>query len=116
MNVFQIRIKLFLLKNIPINQIQTKVTMLIDKGFLLDEELKQIHEENRYKCYSYDFPYPIEQDKLYKQGKIYTVTIRTIDYNMAKYFYEVCVNQYTDDMKALTAEIRVLPPKIIETL
>lgn len=116
MNVFQIRIKLFLLKNIPSNQIQTKLTMLIDKGFLLDDELKQIHEENRYKCYSYDFPYPIEQDKLYKQGKIYTVTIRTIDYNMAKYFYEVCVNQYTDDMKALTAEIRVLPPKIIETL
>lgn len=89
---------------------------MIDKGFYLDEELSQTHEVNRYKNYSYDLPYPIEQDGQYKKGKIYTVTIRTIDSRMAEYFHEVCVNQFTGEIKALTAEIRILPKKAIQTL
>lgn len=116
MQVFQIRIKLYFLKDIPANQIQTRLTALIDKGFYLDEELSQTHEVNRYKNYSYDLPYPIEQDGQYKKGKIYTVTIRTIDSRMAEYFHEVCVNQFTGEIKALTAEIRILPKKAIQTL
>lgn len=58
----------------------------------------------------------IEQDRLYKKRKIYTVTIRTIDSRLAKYFYEVCVNQFTEEIKALTSEIRILPRKMIQTL
>lgn len=69
MQVFQIRIKLYFLKDIPANQIQTRLTALIDKGFYLDEELSQTHEVNRYKNYSYDLPYPIEQDGQYKKRK-----------------------------------------------
>lgn len=116
MQVFQTRIKLYFLQNIPMNHIQSKLTALIDKGFLLNEELKKIHEDNKYKNYCYDLPFPIEQDGLYRQGKIYTVTIRTIDRKMAEYFHEVCVNQYTDEIKGLTADIRILPRKVIETL
>ena len=44
MQVFQIRIKIFLLQDIPVNQIQTRLTALIDKGFCLDKELSRIHE------------------------------------------------------------------------
>lgn len=116
MQVFQIRIKLYLLQDIPADQIQTRLTALIDKGFYLDEELSQTHEVNRFKNYCYDLPYPIEKDGQYKKGKIYTVTIRTIDGRMAEYFHEVCVNQFTAEMKALTAEIRILPKKAIQTL
>lgn len=116
MQVFQIRIKIFLLQDIPVNQMQTRLTALIDKGFCLDKELSRIHEENRFKGYCFDLPFPAERDKLYKKGKIYTVTIRTIDGRMSQYFYEVCVNQFTEEMKALTAEIKILPRKVIQTL
>lgn len=116
MQVFQIRIKLYFLQDIPAKQIQTKLTALIDKGICFEKELRQVHESNQYKNYCYDLPFPIEQDRLYKKGKIYTVTIRTIDSRLAKYFYEVCVNQFTEEIKALTSEIRILPRKMIQTL
>lgn len=116
MQVFQIRIKIYFLQDIPAGKVQAKLTALIDQGFCADEELSRMHEANRYKNYCYDLPYPIEEDGQYQKGKIYTVTIRTVDSRMAEYFHEVCVNQFTAEMKALTAEIRILPRKAIQTL
>lgn len=116
MQVYQIRIKLYMLTDISLNRIQTKLTAFIDKGFQTKKELSQLHEENKFKNYCYDLPYPVEKDKIYKKGKIYTVTIRTIDSELAKYFQEECVNTYTDEMKGLTSEIRIIPKKIIDSL
>lgn len=116
MQVYQIRIKLYMLTDVALNRIQTNLTAFIDKGFLENEELLQMHEENKFKNYCYDLPYPIEKDKIYKKGKIYTVTIRTIDSRLAKYFQEVCVNSYTDEVKGLTSEIRIIPKKVIDSI
>ena len=116
MQVYQIRIKLYMLTDVALNRIQTNLTAFIDKGFLENEDLLQMHEENKFKNYCYDLPYPIEKDKIYKKGKIYTVTIRTIDPRLAKYFQEVCVNSYTDEVKGLTSEIRIIPKKVIDSI
>ena len=105
-----------MLTDVALNRIQTNLTAFIDKGFLENEELLQMHEENKFKNYCYDLPYPIEKDKIYKKGKIYTVTIRTIDPRLAKYFQEVCVNSYTDEVKGLTSEIRIIPKKVIDSI
>lgn len=114
--VIQIRCQLFVIHDTPVQQIQGELAALIDQSFTADEELKQFHEANKFKFYSFDLPYPLEPDKIYKMNKIYTVTIRTIDPRLAKHFSEVCVNQYTDKIKALTAEIRTIPKKTIETI
>lgn len=116
MQVYQIRIKLYMLTDVALNRVQTNLTAFIDKGFLENEDLLQMHEENRFKNYCYDLPYPVEKDKIYKKGKIYTVTIRTIDPKLAKYFQEVCVNSFTDEVKGLTSEIRIIPKKVIDSL
>lgn len=116
MYVYQIRIKLFMLKDITAEKIQEKLTLFFDTGFAVNEELLQAHRENRFKYYCFDLPFKIEKDKVYRQGNIYTVTVRTIDPKLAKYFYEVCVNHYTKDCKGLVAEIRILPQKRIECL
>ncbi len=116
MTVFEIRLKVFLLKDIPLNRVQTKISAFFDKGFLEDKELSKFHETNCYKCYSHDYLYPLERDGGYKKGKIYTVTVRTIDRKLAKYFSEICVNTYTEEMKGLTSEIRIIPQKHIECL
>lgn len=114
MNVYQIRLKLFLLKDISINNVQSMITRFIDKSFLLDETLSMLHEENVYKNYCYDLLCPVEKDKIYKRGKIYTLTIRTVDERYADFFYHVCPNVFTRELKGLTAEIRTLPRKTIE--
>ncbi len=116
MEVVQIRLKLYTLKDIPVEQVQEKLTLFIDTGFAVNEELLQMHEENCFKSYCFDFLYKIEPDKIYKKDRIYTLTIRTLDRKLAEYFSEVCVNHYTQEFKGLVAEIRIIPHKRIESL
>ena len=111
MKIYQIRLKLFLLEDIAANKIQEKITAFIDSGFKTDEKWLNFHEQNSYKNYCYDQLYPIEKDRVYKKGKIYTLTIRTADLELAKYFKLVCVDNHTKEIKGLVAEIRVLPKK-----
>ena len=114
MRVYQIRMQIFLLNDIPINKIQEKITAFIDSGFKTDEKWLIFHEQNSYKNYCYDQLYPIEKDRVYKKGKIYTLTIRTVDLELAKYFKLVCVDNHIKEIKGLVAEIRVLPKKMLE--
>lgn len=116
MHVFQIRMKLYVLNDISTEAVQEKLTRFIDTGFAVSRELLQMHEENRYKYYSHDLLYPIERDRIYRKGHIYTVTVRTLDPKLAEYFCQVCANHYTEDFKGLTAQICVLPKKRIEYL
>ncbi|MDD2980682.1 MAG: CRISPR-associated endoribonuclease Cas6 [Hespellia sp.] len=116
MRIYQIRLKVFVIQDIPMKQIQAKVSAFIDKGFIGNDDLMRMHEENKFKGYTFDMPYKPEPDKIYKKGKIYTVTIRTLDETLARYFSEVCVNNYTEELKGLTAELRIIPKKTIECL
>ena len=116
MKIYQIRLKLFLLEDIAANKIQEKITAFIDSGFKANEKWLNFHEQNSYKNYCYDQLFPLEKDKLYKKEKIYTLTIRTVDLELAKYFKLVCVDNHTKEIKGLVAEIRVLPKKILETV
>ena len=89
MQVYQIRIKLFTLKDIHADKMQEKLTVWIDTGFAGSEELLQMHEKNCFKNYCYDMPYKIERDKIYKREHIYTVTIRTIDPKLSIKFMQI---------------------------
>lgn len=114
MEVYQIRMKLYLLEDIPAEIVQIRITDFIDRAFFKERALSILHEVNTYKNYSYDLPYPVEADKIYKKGKIYTITVRTIDRKMANFFQQICINTYTRYIKGLTAEFRILPKKILE--
>lgn len=116
MQVYQIRIKLFMLENVPANKMHTKVAAWIDQGLAEDKEMLQFHEKNEYKYYCFDLPYPTEEDSVYKKGNIYTLTVRTIKPKLAKYISEVCVNQFTAEIKGLIAEVRILPRKMIDKI
>lgn len=116
MNVKQIRLNIYMLQDVSTNNMQKSITSFIDRGFLHSEKLSTLHEKNTFKLYCYDLPYPIEKDKLYKQGKIYTLTIRTVDNTLARYFSEICVNNYTQEIKGLTVDIRILPKKHIDRI
>lgn len=116
MRVFQIKLKIFVLKNIPIEDSQYIISSFIDSGLTKDKELLEFHESNKFKGYCFDAPYPIEEDKVYKKDKIYTLTVRTIDKNLAEFFTNKLVNEFNDNVKGLTSEIRILPKKHIEKL
>lgn len=116
MNIFQIKLKVFLLKDIKVEDSQEIISAFIDKGLSKDKMFLEFHESNKFKRYCFDLLYPIEESKIYKKGNIYTLTIRTIDNNLADFFANKLVNEFNDDLKGLTSEIRILPKKHIEKL
>lgn len=115
-NVYEIRVKVFLLQEIPLNLLQSGITDFIDSAMGEEEAFLNLHEANCFKGYSLSLFYPVEKDKLYKKEGIYTITIRTVDIKLARFFSEVLNNHNTPNMKGLTVENRVIPKKIIGEL
>lgn len=116
MNVFQIKLKIFILKDIPIEDSQEIVSAFIDSGLSKDKSLLELHESNKFKGYCFDAPYPLEIDRIYRRDTIYTLTIRTIEKDLAEFFANKLVNEFNSSIKGLTSEIRILPKKHIEKL
>lgn len=114
MQVFQIRIKIFLLKDIYSHNLQGDLNSFIDAAFSKDEELLKMHQINKFKYYCFDELYPVEKDKVYKKNNIYTLTVRTIDKNLADFFLNKLVNEFDKNFKALTSEVKIIAKKHIE--
>lgn len=116
MQVYQIRLKLYVLRTIPLNNLRTQVTFFLDSALNQEERLVDFHNKNMFKDYCYDLLYPQEKSKIYGKDKIYTLTIRTIDDGLADFFLNKCVHHYTEQLKGLTAEVRMIPKKQIDML
>lgn len=116
MKVYEIALKVFLLKEIYFSESQSKIADLIDQTLVKDEKFLSIHNKNMYKNYCFNSFYPLERDGVYKVGSIYTIKIRTIDKEMAIYLNDKIANEYTNCIKALTTEIRIIPKKDIEKI
>lgn len=116
MNVWELSLRVYLLKNIDKDHVLQAISCLIDKSFLHNDELIMFHNENVYKYYCYSGMYPVEKSKIYECGKIYTVTIRTIDEKLVNHFEKILVNEYTDCLKALTLNKKVVMQKHIKQI
>ncbi|SFA72005.1 CRISPR-associated endoribonuclease Cas6 [Clostridium frigidicarnis] len=116
MKVYELTLKIFLLKNLPLDEAYEELSELIDKSLCKDKDLLALHNENKYKYYTFSLPYKLEEDKIYKAGNIYSVRIRTIDENILKNFKTKLVNMYTSVIKALTIDAKVIPKKHISTI
>ncbi|SHK79606.1 CRISPR-associated endoribonuclease Cas6 [Clostridium cavendishii DSM 21758] len=111
--VNELKIKIYLLKDINSINCNTLIAMLIDKCLAKDEYYSIYHKENKYKNYCFNLLYPLEVSKVYKEGGIYTFIIRTVDKNLAEFLVKNLVNEYTDNIKVLTITKTVIPKKII---
>ena len=84
--VFEIRLKVFLLKDIPLSKMLTAEAYFIDSVLTKDQEWLTYHETNQYKLYCMNGLFPLERDGIYKKEQIYTITIRTVEAELARYF------------------------------
>ena len=111
--VYEIKLKIYTLVDIPTGQLLEKEAAFIDSALGLEDNWSKYHENNQYKFYSFDMLYPLEKDKVYAKDHIYTFRIRTVNVELAKYFSQVLPNHHTKELKGLTAENRILPQKTI---
>lgn len=116
MNVYQVKLKIFILKDMSVEDSQEIISGFIDSGLSKNSKLLEFHQSNKYKGYCFDAPYPLEKDKVYKKDKIYTLTFRTVSKDLAEFFANKLVNEFNSNIKGLTSEIRILPKKHIEKL
>ena len=54
MNVYELKIKIYLLKDIKIEEIQSYLAYFIDSVLVKENEFLNIHETNMYKFYTFD--------------------------------------------------------------
>lgn len=114
MKVYELKIKVFLLKDINYENVSTFITRFLDMCISQNEGLLKFHNAKVYKPYSFDMLIPFEEDKMYKKEKIYSFRLRTINLELANYILEKLPNFYNEDMKGLIAEVKILPRRIIE--
>lgn len=114
--VHELTLKVFLLKNIHSKEALEKISQLIDKSLTKDQKFLDFHTGNKFKHYNHNSFFPLEKDKVYKKGKIYSVKIRTINEELVDYFKKNLTNEYTDYIKALTTEHKIIPQRCIEKI
>lgn len=116
MKVYELKVKVRLIKDLQYIQMFEKINYFIDKVFLDNKQYCQYHISKEYKGYVHDLLYPIEKDGLYKQGKIYNMRVRTIDNDLAKYFMSHLAFNETNELKGIGCEINIIPRKSIHLL
>lgn len=116
MKVYEIKMLLYLLKDIDYKECQEEICNFIDSAMVKDERLLELHNKNTYKLYNFNLFYPLERDNVYKRGGIYSIQIRTIDKTLADFFNDTLVNNFTESIKGLTSTIRIIPQKHIDKI
>lgn len=113
---YELSIKVYLMEDIITLEMMSKIAALIDGTLGREEEYILFHQQNKYKGYSFDGFYPVEQGGVYHKGGIYTFRIRTVDSLLAEYLEKNLFTAYTKEIKVLTVSIKTIAQKHIEKL
>ena len=114
--VYELRVKVFLLESIPFRELQNVLANFIDSALCQNQKLLAFHEEKCCKFYCIGTLWPLEKGGTYYKEQIYTLTVRTVVPELAKYFYDVLKDHHTKQIKGLITEIRIIPKKIINEI
>lgn len=114
MEIYNLKLKVFLLNNIGNKDALEKISELIDKSLSKHPKFLDFHSTNKFKNYSFNSLYKLEDDKIYKGGNIYSIIIRTVDKELSEYFKKNLLNEYTQHIKALTIENKTISKTYIE--
>ena len=116
LKVYENRVRVYLLKDIPFKELQNVLANFVDSALCQNEKLISFHEENRYKFYNIGTLWPVERGMTYKKDQLYTLTVRTTEPKLARYFSDVLRNCHTQTIKGLTVENRIIPRKMIDEI
>lgn len=116
MNVYEVRLKVYLLKGIKQEDALSIISHFIDATLSKNNDFYNSKTANNFKNYCFDSFYPISINEKYEKDHVYYVRVRTINPQLAEFFAAKLVNEYNEYMKALTCETRIIPKKVIEKI
>ncbi|KNZ42384.1 CRISPR-associated endoribonuclease Cas6 [Acetobacterium bakii] len=109
MKIYSYSIKVYVLQNIHHTMLMQKICELIDFSFTSDQNWLKWHESNQVKNYTFSGLIPLEQSKIYGEGKIYSFTLRTVNEELGRLFMTNLQNSYSPFLKVLTIKPTILP-------
>jgi len=104
------------MKNINLNWILYEISSFIDLGLGKNEKMLEFHKRRGFKNYVHSGFKELENDKVYKEGKIYTFSIRCIDEELKDYFIQTLKDVSSQTMKGLVTTVKLIPKLYIEKL
>lgn len=114
--VYQIDCKIYLLKNIKLTYLLAEIAAFVDSALAMDKKMLEFHLAYGYKNYVISGLKELEGDKCYKEGKIYSFSVRCVKEELCNFLMEKLADAQTDAMKGLTAEVKIIPKLWIEKL
>lgn len=87
-------------QDIPACEAQSALAELINHSMFFDDQLKELHHQNKYKFYVFCAPYPLESDRVYHKGRMYCFNLRTLHLKLA-----LKVKEYLPKAKGLARVI-----------
>ena len=116
MIVYEVTTKVALLKEIEIKTLRRNLVYFIDSILVKNPEYECFHGENKLKGYTLDLLYPMEKDGLYKEDKVYSFRVRTLDKQLAQYLSKSFVRHTTNDFIGVQSSFKTIPCKPLKTL
>lgn len=117
LNAYEINCRIYLLDNINEKYIKSELAYLIDQCLLSNKETAKLHNDNRSKYYSFNSKVtPIEYNGFLKKSMIYEFKIRTVDKELLDFLLANLPKIYSDKIKVLECNYRLLNEGIIEKL
>ncbi|MCG8501093.1 MAG: CRISPR-associated endoribonuclease Cas6 [Firmicutes bacterium] len=103
---YELTLTVYLQQSIPFQETNEKIAQVINKAMLPDKALAVKHKENRFKYYVFDSLYPLEQDKVYKAGKVYVFHIRSLDKVFVEKMKKLLPKTENPYIKILATEVK----------
>jgi len=88
MRYLETRCTVYVKKEIDYKDISNTISKLLNHVLCKKDTYKKLHEINSFKNYTFSSLLPLEKEKVYKRGKIYSFIIKTADENLSQYLSE----------------------------
>lgn len=116
MNIAVLKVKVVALQDIRKEASYYAIAKLIDKVMCADDKYQAMHTSKDYKPYNFSGLSKPEADGIYRKDRVYSFTIRTIDFELAKYLESSIKRFETEYLKPYGLELWVVHQKLITKL
>lgn len=114
MKVFEMKLKVYLLKDIETKKLLAREAGFIDSALAKESKWLDYHEENQFKNYCFNGCYPLEKEGVYKKDKIYTILESEFERRLQKAVREELENEQkayeskADILNAAVSKLRMI--------
>lgn len=100
--IWQLDIKVELLKDIYMQELMTRVAYFVDHAMVASPGWADYHRSNNAKLYCFNSLYPIEKSGVYRAGNQYTIQLRTVSETLKNYLLVSMGDNESREMKTVS--------------